>query len=136
MEPKKGPRDEGAEVPGLEIQKQEAGRVTVLVLRGTLDLTTLPAAKATLEEAWPDREPKILFDLGEVRFIDSAGLGLLIGSLRRAAEAGGDLKLCGLNAYLMALFKLVNLQRILKTYESREAALAAFADVHSEPSAG
>lgn len=107
-------------------RKASAGPVTVYSFEGVLEMGTLARAKELLQDSTWGKAPKILFDLSGVRFIDSAGLGFLIGSLRRATEAGGDLRLCGLSAYLLGIFRLVNLQNVLKVYETQEAALAAF----------
>lgn len=114
------------DTPGLTMKTSSEGDILVVDLEGTIELATVQGAKDGIAEAWPEDTPKILFDLSGVRFVDSAGLGFLIGTLRRASEAGGDLKLSGLSSYLLGIFELVNLGKILKVYKTRDDALEAF----------
>lgn len=109
---------------GVEVQHAGTDQgVEIYEFAGTLEMTTVNAAKDAVQAALDADAPRLVFDLERVRFVDSAGLGFLIGSLRRASEKGGGLVLCGLSAYLMKIFDLVNLRQILKVSESRASAL-------------
>lgn len=110
----------------LRVTEERIGSVLLYELAGSLEVGNVSEAKALLESAWAAPAPKILFDVSQVEYIDSAGLGFLIGSLRRAVQAGGTLKVCGLSAYLTGIFKIVNLQNILEVFEDRETAIEAY----------
>jgi len=73
-----------------------------------------------------DKNARIIFDLGKVRFVDSSGLGAFLSCLRKANARGGDLKLCRMSKEVRTVFELVRLNRILDIQETKEAAIAAF----------
>lgn len=74
-----------------------------------------------------DACPRIVFDLGRLRFIDSSGLGAFLSCLRKANAKGGDVKLCRMSRQVRTVFELVRLHRVLDIHETRAAAVAAFA---------
>ncbi len=67
-----------------------------------------------------------VLNLGQVRFMDSAGLGEVVACLKRVRESGGDLKLAGLNQRVTDLFTLTKLIAIFDVYADERAAIAAF----------
>lgn len=69
---------------------------------------------------------KVIFDMSRVRFIDSIGLGAVLGCLRQANEAGGELKLCALSKSARLLFELVRLHRVFDILDTEEQAVRAF----------
>ena len=71
---------------------------------------------------------RLVVDLTEVHFIDSAGCAALL-QLHKALDArGGALKVCGATGSVRALFDLVRLQRVVDVVPDRPTALAQFAD--------
>lgn len=110
----------------LSITSEQVGDVLLCQLSGNIETGNVSEAKDLLQTAWEQKKPQILFDLSKVEYVDSAGLGFLIGTLRRAAQAGGSLKLCGLSAYLTGIFAIVNLQNILEIFPNREKALESY----------
>jgi anti-sigma B factor antagonist len=69
---------------------------------------------------------KLVIDLGRLRFVDSSGLGAFISCLRKLNAKGGDLKLCGMQKPVRAVFELVRMHRIFDIFATREEALRAF----------
>ncbi len=69
---------------------------------------------------------KLVFDLSQLKFVDSSGLGAILSCLRQLNAAGGDLKLCGLSKPVRALFELVRMHRIFDILNDREEAVRAF----------
>ena len=72
----------------LEIHVEETGTYTLCRPVGELDAYTVGQFRESLVEL--ATKPRLLIDLSEVPFMDSAGLGALIGGIRRAREAEGD----------------------------------------------
>ena len=72
------------------------------------------------------KDAKVIFDVSQVRFVDSSGLGALLSCLRQLHAVGGDLKLHGLAKPVRALFELVRMHRIFDIYNTREEAVQAF----------
>jgi anti-sigma B factor antagonist len=69
---------------------------------------------------------RVVIDLGNVVYIDSSGMGGLMGAASRARAAGGRLKLCSVPEKVMRLFEAGNLQRAFEIYPHEAAALASF----------
>jgi stage II sporulation protein AA (anti-sigma F factor antagonist) len=124
----------------LTISSERKGDVWVLHFAGDLDLKSLPLAKKTLgeliESSVPDAPKKarskkeaasgplqLVIDLENVDYIDSSGLGFFIGSLKRIKELKGNLKLARLNAYLMGIFRLINMHYIIEVYDDLNKAV-------------
>lgn len=68
-----------------------------------------------------------VLDLHDVAFVDSAGLGLLVRLLSRLRRASGDLKLCGVAPNIQKSLNVSRLSSVLASYDSVDAAVAAFA---------
>jgi len=69
---------------------------------------------------------KLIVDLGRVRFVDSRGCGAILSCLKHATEAGGDLRLCGVNKPVRTVFDLIRLHRICEICDTKEQAVQAF----------
>ena len=69
---------------------------------------------------------KLVLDLGQLRFVDSSGLGAMLSCLRQLSAKGGDLKLCSMSKQVRGLFELVRMHRIFEIYGTREEAVRAF----------
>jgi anti-sigma B factor antagonist len=70
--------------------------------------------------------PKIVIDLNGVDYIDSGGLGILVGLLVSARNRGGELKLVSPRKRVKDLLRRTNLHTIFGVYESNDEAVAAF----------
>lgn len=110
----------------LTVAAENRDGVSLFGLSGSLEIANVAEAKELTAPAFKSDPPKILFDLSGIDYIDSAGLGFLIGTLRRASQAHGTVRVCGLSAYLTGVFKIVNLQNILEVFPDEEKALEAF----------
>ena len=75
-----------------------------------------------------DQATRIVFDLGKVRFVDSSGLGAFLSCLRKVNAKSGDVKLCRMSKQVRTVFELVRMHRIFDIRDTREAAVAAFAN--------
>jgi anti-sigma B factor antagonist len=67
-----------------------------------------------------------VLDMGQVGYISSAGLRTLADILTRNREAGGDLKLVGLNRKVLRVLRIIGFDKFFSIYETLEAALAEF----------
>jgi anti-sigma B factor antagonist len=111
----------------LSFEKRDATKgYIVLSLIGDLDMWTLPRAKEQINELVENGKVKIVLDLERTNYIDSSGLGFFIGTLKKLRDTGGELVLINLNAYIYGIFQLIQLQHIIKTYDSLEEASKEF----------
>jgi anti-sigma B factor antagonist len=65
---------------------------------------------------------RIVVDMAETTFLDSSGLGALIGGLKSARQAGGDLRIARPTPSVVTVFELTNLDKVLRARESVEEA--------------
>ncbi len=70
---------------------------------------------------------RLVFDMSRVEFLDSSIIGALVGLLRRARAAGGDVKLAALHPDIEMIFELTRLQRVFRILPSIEEAVQDFA---------
>jgi anti-anti-sigma factor len=101
------------------------GGVTVVRPEGRLDLLSAAELKRLLVEEVGAGQNRLVVDLMGVTFIDSSGLGALIGGLKAARTAGGNLRLARAGEQALTILELTTLDRVLRPYPTVEAALAA-----------
>jgi len=104
----------------LNIQLDEGDDYTVCRPVGELDAYTVGQFREALGEL--ASKPKLLIDMSQVPFVDSAGLGALIGGIRRAREVGGDVAVCCNRPTLVRLLHTTGFDRIVTVTETIEEA--------------
>ncbi len=109
----------------LEIQIEEAEDHTVCRPVGELDAYTVGQFRESLGDL--ATAGRLLIDLSEVPFMDSAGLGALIGGIRRAREAGGEVAVACSRPTLTRLLHTTGFDRIVPVTETLDEAVAALA---------
>ncbi len=75
----------------LQVARHDGADRTVLALVGALDVATAPGFRQTLQEVQYGGGRSVVLDLRELEFLDSFGLGVIVGGLRRARTHGGSL---------------------------------------------
>jgi anti-sigma B factor antagonist len=100
----------------------ERGEPTLVVLRGDLDLATAPELRECLVKVI-DEGARVVVDLEAVGFLDSAGLGILVGGLKRARTRGGELELVCTSKDVLKPLEITGLDRVFTIHPGRDAAL-------------
>lgn len=77
-------------------------------------------------EANVESGAKVLLDLSEVEFVDSAGLGVIAATVKRLRANGGELKICHVASAVRALFELVRMHKLVDIFNDRDEALRTF----------
>lgn len=85
--------------------------VTVTV-RGEIDLHTAPQLRETLARAVEEQADLVLVHLDEVGFMDSTGLGILVGAWKAQRAAGGELELVCSRAEPLKMLRLTGLDKV------------------------
>ena len=93
----------------LSINRSDDAEGIVLVLAGELDLATAPALEQSLNEIISSGNGRILLDLNDLSFVDSAGVTVLIRAKRDAEERGRPLVLRRPTEQLHSVFAVVGL---------------------------
>ena len=106
----------------IELDTSQAPDVAVIRPQGRLTMVHAGDLRAVVGEVIADGRTRIVVDLGDCEFLDSSGLGAVIGGLKAARQAGGDLRIAALQPQVMTVLKLTNLDRVLRPYATPEAA--------------
>jgi anti-sigma B factor antagonist len=107
----------------IDLTTAQDGKTLVFRLKGSLDIATAPSVRAALTDA-SDGKHDVVVDLTSLEFLDSTGLGALIGAHRRATEKGGTLRLAVGEGPILRLLNITGLIRVLAVYPSLDDALA------------
>jgi anti-sigma B factor antagonist len=109
----------------LKIDSSRDGDVGILTLSGEVDIYTSPALKSALATAAADGCSVLVVDMNGVGFIDSSGLGVLVGALRRAREAGGDLRVVSVQDGIARILRITGLDSVFALHATLSEALGA-----------
>jgi anti-sigma B factor antagonist len=110
----------------MELMCEHIGDVIVVMLAGAqLDASSVGEFKRDIAQVL-EEHAQVIFDLSQLGFVDSSGLGSLLACLRQVQARGGDLKLCGMSKSVRALFELVRMHRLFHIFDTQEEALRAF----------
>lgn len=107
----------------LDIQVEPADGYTICRPVGELDAFTVSQFRLALGQL--ASTPRLLIDMSEVPFVDSAGLGALIGGIRRARELGGDVAVACSRPTLTRLLRTTGFDRIVTVADTVEQAAEA-----------
>jgi anti-sigma B factor antagonist len=84
---------------------------------GRLNMVSAPALREQVTAAIAAGRIRIVVDLGGTTFMDSSGLGALIGCLKTARQADGDLRIAAPNEQVRMVLRLSNVDRVLRSYD-------------------
>jgi len=90
----------------VEIDITNAGEYQVLTPNGDLDVYTVGSLRDAIGTMIDQDTPRVVVDLDQVPFMDSSGLGALMGGVRRLREAGGDLAISCTREQHLKLFAI------------------------------
>jgi anti-sigma B factor antagonist len=102
-----------------------AGPVVVVKPRGRFTMGAAPAFTAQITELVAAGRTRIVVDLEETTFLDSSGLGALVGALRATREAEGNLTIARPTAQVLDVLTLTTMVRVLPPHDSVAEAFTA-----------
>jgi len=111
----------------LKINIRETPEAAILDISGRITLGDgLGELRDSIREALAGDQKNILLNLAEVSYIDSSGLGQLIGSYASITSRGGQMKLLNLQKRVTDIMQITKLLTVFETYTSETAALKSF----------
>jgi len=110
----------------MDISEREQDGVTIFVLDGRVDSEGAVDLDMALRAAVEEGKHKLILDMSQVRYINSAGLRTLADILTENRNAGGDLRLVALNPKVQRIFQIIGFDRFFAIDRTLEEALAAF----------
>lgn len=106
----------------MELDTRIDGSVAVFRPNGRLNMTAAPELRSAVDEMVLDGVTRVVIDLSDCSFVDSSGLGALVGGLKSARQAGGDLRIAGAPEQVRTVLALTNLDRVLTPHSTVEDA--------------
>lgn len=111
----------------LEISTSLIGVRTVVHVSGEIDVYTVPALRERLDAEIEQGHHDLVVDLGGVTFMDSTGLGVLVGRLKLIRGVGGTMRLVSDHDRVLKVFTITGLDKVFEIFSTVDAAVATAA---------
>ena len=99
--------------------------VSVVVVEGEVDVQTAAQLRQALDQEIAEGHVRLVVDLDEVTFLDSTGLGVLVGRLKLVRNASGWLRIVCSSDRILRVFRITGLDKVFGIHPSLDEALAA-----------
>ena len=110
----------------MKIERTQDGSVTVVAIEGVIKLGESARQFSTyLEGLLDEGVPSVLVDLSRIDYVDSTGLGELVGYLQRFIESGRRLALLRPHKRIVSLLKLTKLDEVFPIFDDHATAVSA-----------
>lgn len=111
----------------MKVKRIPEGQVMVLEVSGKImGGPDFDMFKAEVKDLIDGGFRKVVLDLGDVPWINSTGLGILITAHHSIKAAEGTLKICNVKERVLSIFYVSQLERVFEVHPDRETALASF----------
>jgi anti-sigma B factor antagonist len=112
----------------MELTRETLDEVTIVTpQKDRIDAAVAIRFKDEMRGLTEDSGPRILLDMAHVTFVDSSGLGAIVGAMKQLG-AGKSLELASLTPNVEKVFRLTRMDRVFKIHASRDGALSERAD--------
>jgi anti-sigma B factor antagonist len=109
----------------LSLSTRTVGDRTVVEVGGEIDVYTAPKLREQLVELVNDGNHHLVVDMERVDFLDSTGLGVLVGGLKRVRAQEGSLRLVCNQERILKIFRITGLTKVFPIHDSVDEAVAA-----------
>lgn len=109
----------------LSLVTRDVGGTTVVAVEGEIDVYTAPRLRDCITELVADGVYQLVIDLEGVEFLDSTGLGVLVGGLKKTRAHDGSLQLICTQERLLKIFRITGLAKVFVIHDSADAATAS-----------
>ena len=107
----------------MEIETRKQENATVVSVTGKMDAVSSPELEKELSQLMAEGEKGFVIDLGELDYISSAGLRVILAAAKRLKEKEGKILLASLQDMVREVFEISGFSAIIPIYESVESAL-------------
>ena len=107
----------------MEITKKEEGGIVQIEIVGRLDAASATEADETVAGILNDGASKLLFNLGQLEYLSSAGLRVLLAAAKKIRLIEGKVVLCSLTEYVKEIFEVSGFESLIPIADSVEAGL-------------
>jgi len=110
----------------MEINVKTLKNVTILELGGRLDASSAQDFRNKLKQFIQDDRLNFVFDLENINFLDSSGIGVLVASLRSVNKLNGDIKISNVKDHVRSVIEITRLHQIFEIFDNSEIAALSF----------
>ena len=110
----------------MTIATKDQGEIKIIYIPGQLDTNTSPDVQQQLELIIQEGSQKLLVNLEDLSYISSAGLRMLLVTVKHLKSSGGKFRICCLNEMAQEAFYVSGFNNILDVYSTEEEALKNF----------
>ncbi|MBO4980149.1 MAG: anti-sigma factor antagonist [Clostridia bacterium] len=97
------------------IKEKRNGQTLTVTLKGEIDHHSAVKMRSGIDKLLEESRPStLILDLGSIEFMDSSGLGLIMGRYKKMNELGGELIVCNPSDSILKIFRLAGLGRFIK----------------------
>ncbi|WP_209122488.1 anti-sigma F factor antagonist [Alkalihalobacillus sp. BA299] len=108
----------------LIVDLEQRGSVLLVRLEGELDHHTAEQLRTQVEEQFENQALKhIVLNLEQLSFMDSSGLGVILGRYKQVKNLGGEMVVCAISPAVKRLFEMSGLFKIVRLEENEQFAL-------------
>lgn len=109
----------------LSLELREVDGATIIAVQGEIDVYTAPKLRDSITELVAGGAHHLVVDMEGVDFLDSTGLGVLVGGLKKVRAHDGSLKLVCTQERLLKIFRITGLAKIFRIHDTTDEALAS-----------
>ena len=109
----------------LKLGHYDKDGIEVVDVEGEIDIYAAPRLRELLIDLVSKTNYQLIVNLGKVGFLDSTGLGVLVGGLRRVRVHDGSLDLVCTEERILRIFRVTGLTEVFGIYETVDQAIAA-----------
>ena len=109
----------------LSLQTREVDSRTIVAVGGEIDVYTAPKLRDKITELVGDGHHNLVIDMENVDFLDSTGLGVLVGGLKKVRAHDGTMELICSQDRLLKIFRITGLSKVFAIHGSQSEALVA-----------
>jgi anti-sigma B factor antagonist len=107
----------------MEITQKEENGIVSIAINGRLDADTSPEAEKVVKEALGGQAARLLFNLGALEYLSSAGLRVLLSAAKEMRRREGKIVLCALNEFVEEIFEVSGFQSLIPIADSVESGI-------------
>lgn len=108
----------------LTLATREVDGKTIVAVGGEIDVYTAPKLRDKITELVAAGVYDLVVDMGEVEFLDSTGLGVLVGGLKRVRAHDGSLRLVCTQERLLKIFRITGLTKVFAIFDTVDTAVS------------
>ncbi|CAM2804852.1 anti-sigma F factor antagonist [Paenibacillus sediminis] len=110
----------------VNVELEHQKHVLIVRLSGELDHHTADLVRMQIDDAIVRRQSEhLILSLKDLQFMDSSGLGIILGRYKSIKQKGGKMVVCGVNPPVYRLFEMSGLFKIMPIYENEGTALSS-----------